>query len=347
MPSPPFIDYDSDNDKISNSSEWEYDHDDYWDQDEPRQSKGNNAGEYTNENNEEPKKKRRRVVYKKYTTGSSLESHNTTTPTVIWKSKQDLLSIPEGPIVKAGQGDKVALLKDWRERFKYQPNHAALRSEPNPIKRRGSQVATAVLIENSCPESYDSTMLAPTTLKRATGLPSRSKVSPSIPEHKSTVVNGTIPHTSASEPVSGGSNPKRLVRSTAMAGKKRNIEELLNHKENEIPAPKKRLGTPTKKTSNTIQSCKQGFADITNSSIPTSRSRKADDSDDRSVTSPPLASKTNSSIPASRKRKVDDSDDTSIMSPRKRTDTAKTKVVEANTPEGNGSPVRRTTRRIR
>ena len=132
-----------------------------------------------------------------------------------------------------------------------------------------------------------------------------------------------------------------------MAGKKRNIEELLNHEENERPAPKKRLGTPTKKTSNTLQSCKQGFADRKNSSIPTTRSRKADDSDNRSVTSPPLANETNSSIPASRKHKVDDSDDTSITSPRKRTDTTKTKEVEASTPKGNGPPIRYTTRRTR
>ena len=367
MPSPTFIGYDSDNDKFSNSSEWEYDHDDYWDQDTPRQRKRNNAREDTNEINDGPKKKRRRVDYKKDMPGPSLEGHNTAAPTVVWKSKYDLLRPQEGPVVEAGQGEKIALLKDWRERFQCQPNHTAPQPDSQPTNRRRIQIATAVVIEDSTPQYYHSTTLPPTTLKKPAGLPSRSRVLPSVPEHRYPVVNGTMPHTSDSEPVSGSSNPKRLVRNATMAGRKRTIEELPDREENEPPAPKKRLGTPTKKTTDNLHLPKQPLANRTNTSTPASRKRKADDTNDPPIMPPRkrtensetkgiedsaserngLANKTTSSMPAGRKRKADDSVDRSIMSPRKRAETAKTKGVKPSTSKGNGSPARHTTRRTR
>ncbi len=316
MPSPLFIDYDSDYDKFSYLSDWEYDHDDYWDQDTPRKRNRNNASEDAVEIINGPKKKRRRLDGKKDITG--LEGHKTAAPTVVWKSKCDLLSSAEGPIVKAGQGEKVALLKDWRERFKSQPNHAASRPESTLTKRKGSQIATAVVIGDGSPEFYHSTTLPPTTLEKATGLPSRSRVFPSIPEHKCPVVNGTIPNTSDSGVIPGGSNSSRLVRNTAMVGKKRNLEELPNCQEDELPASKKRPGRPKKNTADNPQLSKQ-----------------------------PLANRTNISTPTSKKRKAEDSEDRSIMSPPKRAQTAKTKGVEASASEGNGSSTRRTARRAR
>ena len=318
MPSPPFIDYDLDYDKSPNLSDWEYDHDDYWDQNMPSKRECNSAGEDTNEINDGPKKKRRRLDSKKDIPGLSLEGSNTAAPTVIWKSKRDLLSPSEGPIVRAGQGEKVALLKDWRERFKIQPNHDVSRPESIPTKRKGSQIATAVVIRDCSPEHYHSTTLPPTTLEKAAGLPSRSRVFPSMPENEHPVVNGTTPHTSNSELTSGGSTSNRPIRTTTMAGKKRNIEELPNHQDDELPAPKKRPETPKKKTTYNPQTPKQ-----------------------------PLANRTNSSIPASRKRKADESDDQSILSPRKRTETAKNGGVEPSATEGNGSSTRRTTHRTR
>lgn len=361
MPSPPFIDYDSDTDRISNSSEWGYDHDDYWDQDAPRQRKRDNAEEYSKETNEEPKKKRRRVDYKKDMPGPSSGGQNTAAPTVIWKSKYDLLRPQEGPVVEAGQGEKIALLKDWRERFQCQPNHTASQPNSNPTNRRGTQIATAVVIGDSTPQYYHSTTLPPTTLKEPAGLPSRSRVFPSVPEHKYPMVNGTMPHTSDAEPVSRSSNPKGLVGNSTMAGKKRSISELPNHEENEPPAPKKRLRSPTKKTTDNPQLPKQPLANRTNTSTAASRKRKADDTIDPSIMPPRkraevtemkgleatasegngLANRTNTSIPASRKRKAGDSDDRSVMSPRKRTETMKT------TSERYDSPARRTTRRNR
>ena len=317
MPSPPLIDYDSDYDDFANLSDWEYDHDAYWDQDRPRKRKRKNSREDTDEVKDRPKKKRRRLDCNKDIPGLHLEGYNTAAPTVIWKSKCDLLNPPEGPIVRAGQGQKVALLKDWRERFRSQPNHTAARPEPNFTKRRGSQVATAVVIGDGSPESYHSTTLPPTTLEKATGLPSRSRVFPSIPEHVSPVVNGTISNTSDSELLPGGSNSSRLARNTTMAGKKRNIEEVPEHQEDELPASKKRPGRPKKKTN------------------------------DPQLSKQPLASRTNGSIPESRKRKADDSDDQSVMSPPKRAETAKTKGVETSASEGYGSSTRRTTRRTR
>ena len=319
MPSPPFIDYDSDNERFSNLSEWEYGHDAYWDQEAPRQRKRNDAREDTSEINDEPKKKRRRIDYKKNIPGPSLEGYDTAAPTVIWRSKHDQLSRQEEPIFRTGQGEKVALLEDWKERFKYQPNLATSQPESKRTNKRGSQIATAVLIGNGSPESYDSTTLPPTKMEKAAGIPSRSRVFPSIPEQNGPVVNGTIPHTTYTDLTSRGENSNRLVRNTTMTGKKRTFEELPNHEENELPAPKKRMGTtPTKKTPNNPQLSKQ-----------------------------PLANKTNISIPASRKRKVDDSANQSVTSPRKRTDTTRTKGVEASAAEANGSPARRTTRRKR
>ena len=316
IPSPPFIDYDSDYDKSPNLSDGEYDHDDYWDQATPSKRKRNTARVDTNEINDGPKKKRR-LDCKKDIPGFSLEGSSTAAPTVIWKSKRDLLRPQEGPIVRAGQGEKVALLKDWRERFKSQPNRAASRPESKPIKRRGTQTATAVVIGDGSPEPYHNTTLPPTTLEKAAGLPSRSRVFASIPEHKYLVANDTTPHTSDSQLISGASNSARLLRNTTTAGKKRNIEELSNHQEDEAPAPKKRPGTP-KKTTNNPQTTKQ-----------------------------PLANKTNTSIPATGKRKADDSGDQSVMPPRKRTETATTGGVEARASEGNDSSTRRTTRRTR
>ena len=269
--------------------------------------------EDTDEINDGPKNKRRRLDNKEEAPGS-----NTATPTVIWKSKHDQLIPPEEPIVKAGQGEKVALLKDWRERFKSQPNRAASWPESNPINRRGSQIATAVVIGNDSSEPHHSTTQPPTTLGKRPELPSRSKVLDSIPEHQHSVVNSTTPHTSDSPLASGDINSARLVRSTTTAGKKRKIEELPNHKEDELPAPKKRPGTPKKKTAYNHESSKQ-----------------------------PLANRTNISIPASGKRKTNDPDDQSTMSPRKRTQTTNTGGVEARTSEENLSSTRRTTRRSR
>ena len=317
IPSPPFIDYNSDHDKSPNSSDWEYDHDDYWDQATPSKRKGKTAREDSSEINDGPTKKRR-LDCKKNLPGFSLEGSSTAAPTVIWKSKCDLFSPQEGPIVRAGQGEKVALLKDWRERFQSQPNHAASRPESKPIKRRGIQIATAVVIGDGSPEPYHSTTLPPTTLERAAGLPSRSRLFASIPEHKYPIANDTTPHTLNSQLISGGSNPNILVRNTTIAGKKRNINELSNHQEDEPPARKKRPGTPKKETTNNPQITKQ-----------------------------PLANKTNTPMPASRKRKADDSVDQSVMAPRKRAETAKTEGVEASASEEYGSSTRRTTRRTR
>ena len=246
-----------------------------------------------------------------------MEGSNTAAPTVIWKSKRDQLIPLQGPIVRPGQGEKVALLKDWRERFRSQPNHGASWPESKPINRRGSQIATAVVIRNGSPEPYHSTTLPPTTLEKRPDLPSRSRVFPPIPEHQYPAVNGTTIHTPAPPLIPGDSSSARLVRNTTIAGKKRNISELANHQEDEPPPPKKRPGTPKKKTTYNPETSKQ-----------------------------PLANRTNSSIPASRKRKADDSADQSITSPHKRIQTTKM-MGEARASEGEGSYTRRTTRRAR
>ena len=283
------------------------------------QRKRNNAREDTNEVNDGPKRKRRRVDFKDIT-GPSLESYNTTAPTVIWRSKYDQLSPHDEPIFRTGQGEKVALLKDWKERFKCQPNLTASQPESKCTNRRGSQIATAVLIREDPLETNknnnNTTTLRPAILKKAAaGLPSRSKASP-----YTALNNGTTAHTPTNSELisSGGSTSNRIVRNTTTAGQKRSLDELLNHEENELPAPKKRLRTPRKNNVQISQTPKQ-----------------------------PLANRTNTSIPASRKRKADDSDDPAITSPRKRTDTMKMKGGEASTSEANGSPVRRTTRRNR
>ena len=280
------------------------------------QRKRNKARENTNEISDGPKKKRRKVDYKQDIPGPSLESYNTTAPTVIWRSKYDQLSPQDEPIFKTGQGEKVALLKDWKERFKCQPNLTAPQPESKRTNRRGSQIATAVLIGEDTSETNISTTLRPATVKKAAaGLPSRSKASPNT-----AVNNGTMPHTPNPELISGngGSTSNRLARNTTMAGQKRTIDEIPNREENEIPALKKRLRTPKKDNTHGPHTPKQ-----------------------------PLANRTNTSIPASRKRKANDSDDPAIASPRKRTDTAKMKGREASASEANGSPVRRTTRRSR
>ncbi|KAK0513184.1 hypothetical protein JMJ35_004170 [Cladonia borealis] len=316
IPSPPYIESDLDYDESPNTSDWEYDHDDYWDQDKLSKKRRKNVGEDTNEIKDEPKNKRRRLDSKEDTPGFAMEGSNTAAPTVIWKSKRDQLIPLQGPIVRTGQGEKVALLKDWRERFRSQPNHGASWPESKPINRRGSQIATAVVIRNGSPEPYHSTTLPPTTLEKRPDLPSRSRVFPPIPEHQHPEVNGTTPQMSDLQPISEDSNSARLVRNSTTTGKKRNISELANHQEDEVPAPKKRPGPP-KKTTYNPETSKQ-----------------------------PLANRTNSSIPASRKRKADDSADQSITSPQKRTQTTKM-MGEARASEGEGSYTRRTTRRSR
>ena len=317
IPSPPFIDSDLDHDKSPDLSDWEYDTDDYWDHNDLSKRKHHNAGENTNKINNGPKNKRRKLDSKEYIPGFSLEGEgsNTAALTVIWKTKRDQLIPPEEPIVKAGQGEKVALLKDWRERFKSQPNRAASWPESNLINRRGSQRATAVIISNGSPEPYQSTTLPPTTLEKTIGIPSRARVFPYTPEHKQPEVNGTILHTPAPELISGDSHSARLTRNTTTTGKKRKIEELPNHQEDEPPTPKKRPRTPKKETTYDPQTPKH-----------------------------PLANRTNSSIPASGKRKADDLADQSTISPRKRTQTTKTREVEARASEESGSPTGRTTR---
>ena len=172
-------------------SDWEFYSDDYWDEEstKKRKRKGDAIEESAGEGDpiEHGSERKRRKVKR------------TGIPTVVWKSKSDVLQPSDGPVVSEGQGERVSLLKDWREQFKIPSKQKHPVSRPIEVQRKGSQKAVAVVISNQSVERIYQNTFPPRTLSNSQELPSRSKVSQSNTNGTSLATNGMVEATTLQE----------------------------------------------------------------------------------------------------------------------------------------------------
>lgn len=174
MQSPVWLNDDPSYETASLPSDWEYYSDDYWDEEsaKKRKRKGDALEELAVEGNPIEhglKRKRRKLKRTGKVPEISLGESAVAAPTVVWKSKSDVLQPSDGPVVSEGQGERVSLLKDWRERFKVSSKQKHPLSRPSEMQQNGSQKALAVVIDQDA--------LPPRTLSNSHELPSRSKLS--------------------------------------------------------------------------------------------------------------------------------------------------------------------------
>ena len=194
MQSPVWLNDDPSYETASVPSDWEYYSDDYWDEEsaKKRKRKGDALEEIAVEGNPIEhglKRKRRKLKRTENMPEISLGESVVAAPTVVWKSKSDVLQPSDGPVVSEGQGERVSLLKDWRERFKLSSKRERPLSRPSEMQRNGSQKALAVVISReSVKRSYQDT-LRPRTLSNSHELPSRSKLARSNTKGTSLATN--------------------------------------------------------------------------------------------------------------------------------------------------------------
>ena len=179
MQSPVWVNYDPSYETTSIPSDWEYYSDDYWDAESTKKRKRkSNATEITAAGGGSighgTERKRIKLV-RTVVPGISLGEPAVAAPTVIWKSKNDVLQPSEGPIVSEGQGERVSLLKDWRVRFKVPFKQKSPVSRPFEMQGVGSQKAIAVVVTNQSATRIFGDALPPTAHSKSQGLPSRSK----------------------------------------------------------------------------------------------------------------------------------------------------------------------------
>lgn len=185
MHSPVHPDYDPAFDTAEVWSDWEYYSDDYYDEDSPRKRRkvdgADNEVARKSGVGSDLRRKRRKLAstseIPELSLGDSLHScldeRESLAPVIVWRSKTETNDIP---VVSEGQEEKVALLKDWRERFKILLQTSPNFSKPNGIVRRGSQKAVAVVIERKALRKGTKGKEPATSLTQNPGIPSRSKV---------------------------------------------------------------------------------------------------------------------------------------------------------------------------
>lgn len=150
MHSPVLINYDPALETSDLWSDWEYYSDDFYDSDEPK-LKRRRTEKTGNGPKEAPTKSKRRKLgsigeLPELSLGDPLSSDEDvdlpSRPTIIWKSRGQS---PKLPVLKAGQEEKVSILKDWKDRFKPPLQSKAVKSTSNQKPQRG----VAVLIQHN------------------------------------------------------------------------------------------------------------------------------------------------------------------------------------------------------
>ncbi len=221
MHSPVWQDYDPALDTAEVWSDWEYYSDDYYDGDSPRKRRkvddGKDRSTGQGDMGSALRRKRRKFhssnaipelslgdsVYPSHGNGESVA------PVVVWKSKTEPDDVP---VVSEGQEEKVALLKDWRERFGVPSQASVNPSKAHGVIRRGSQTALAVVIEQKASVKGTRTKGATTDSSKNRGIPSRAKVTQPRTNSTATTASSaakqrqkageTLNHTTATKPAS-------------------------------------------------------------------------------------------------------------------------------------------------
>lgn len=294
-------------------SDWDYYSDDYYDQGAPKRKRQRVAGESTSEakgeNAEGPQVgKRGRKLQSaedipELSLGESLDSDMEDSvaakPTVLWRSKEAHDPV-ETPIVAEGEGEQVALLRDWRERFevssKLGRNTAAIK---DPKTQRPNQRAVAVVIGPRPSGFANSRIDALKVSSKAKCMPSRNKIVPNdangpLTSKPSTAKAKTAIATAAADNVNVPGTTKKFLRGTAILRQRANEVEAIAKKRSRPGAeedattdgdetiPRKRRAPATKEKdqeNEAVQSAAQSDA-----SSKRGRKRKALDEDDETIT---------------------------------------------------------------
>ena len=229
-------------------SDWDYYSDDYWDQDSPKKRKRKDViGQTANGSNVADevgmKKKRRDLNSSETIPKLSLDNANVAASIVIWRSKSELLQLVEEPIFNEGQGEKVALLKNWRKRFKMPTKDDPTEPPSTDLQRPRNQKAVAVVIKTK-PSGEDCTRKSPPlSLAESKDLPSRMKISKPLNTGIPLVANDT---TTTENEVQGGlisnSELDLPIHEAAPNGHKRKAHTQLDSENPNVEpgAPKKR-----------------------------------------------------------------------------------------------------------
>lgn len=193
MHSPVLVNYDPAVETASLPSDWEYYSDDYWDHDSVKRKtrklgKPEDAGGNSIVTEERISRRRRKPKSTDCIPGLVLGEPRIAAPTVVWREKKKMPEPPIAPAMDAGNVETVSLLEDWRKRFKLPIEVLDAQPEPMSMQRKGSQRATAVLIDSNGFESSRHATPPPTTRPKAQGLPSWGRVNLS-PTRKTTLTS--------------------------------------------------------------------------------------------------------------------------------------------------------------
>lgn len=294
-------------------SDWDYYSDDYYDQGALKRKRQRIAGESTTEakgkNAEGPQvgKRRRKVEpaedIPELSLGESLDSEMEESvaarPTVVWRSKEAHDPV-ENPIVREGEGEQVALLKDWRERFEAasQLGHDSTATK-DPKTQRPNQRAVAVVIGPRPSDFANSRIDALKVSSKVKRIPSRSKAAPNdangaLTSKPSPAKVKAAIATTASNSVNVSITTKKSLRGTAILGQRANeVETIVNKRkrpgaegdaimDGDETISRKRRAPATKEKeqeNEAVQSAAQSDA-----STKPGRKRKAVDEDDETIT---------------------------------------------------------------
>lgn len=185
MHSPVWQDYDPTYETAEVWSDWDYYSDDYYDDESPRKRRkvkdSGNAIEEQGEVGSGLRRKCRKLhltneIPELYLGGALYANpcdRQAVARIVVWKSRMEHNDIP---IISEGQLEKVALLKDWRERFKIPFQTSPILSKPHGLARRGSQKVVAVVIEQKVSEKGTKRREPIPNLSKHPEIPSRSKI---------------------------------------------------------------------------------------------------------------------------------------------------------------------------
>ena len=171
MHSPVWQDYETAYDSTEDISDWEYYSDDYYDHEPPRKRrKANGGGDNWRTNSEGEKDAgklhvaggRRGLKPTEQIPALSLEdpangsadAQACAEGSILWRSGFHSYDVSP-PIAIDGQGEKVALLKDWRDRSKGFPVPVSSLGYPHRVKRKGStQTMIAVVIDQQYKDDH-------------------------------------------------------------------------------------------------------------------------------------------------------------------------------------------------
>ena len=191
MHSPVWQTYDPTYDTTEYLSDWEYESDEYYDQEFPkeRRVKVDETDKRRPDmkrklTGPDPRKRKRRKLdsmddIPDLSLGEDFDTETSSslvsTPLVVWKKRE---ASPALPVVVDGQGEKVALLKDWREKFKdttVNPRKAS--STKSSSRTLPKQKGVAVVIERRPSESEVPKKINSSTKLSSTRIPPTTKVS--------------------------------------------------------------------------------------------------------------------------------------------------------------------------